>query len=162
MVQSVKQCAGCGTQMGLQARVCPHCGRGSLLDELLWIAILGVLLLGIAVLSGLVPLDRIREVTPQSAVNTGGTSRETTHPAKPKIAHGGVHKARPRSSAAFSVESSMGYAPCAEIDTQEPPRVETGLARGPRAAPASTCPSSPSVTPNRAPTPADTSVAPQH
>ena len=74
-MQKTKQCAGCGAQMGARSRVCPRCGRGSLFEELGLIAVLGVLLLGIGLASGLVPLDRIREVTHPSAVETAAEPR---------------------------------------------------------------------------------------
>ena len=53
-----KQCAGCGSQMAAAARECPVCGRGSRTSDLRMIAFLGVLLLGIGLASGLIPIKR--------------------------------------------------------------------------------------------------------
>jgi len=69
----VKRCATCGAQIGAEGRGCPRCGQGSLFGNSGLLAFLGVLLLGIALASGLIPMDRFRAVavrTPVDAVST--------------------------------------------------------------------------------------------
>jgi hypothetical protein len=117
MVQQVKLCAGCGAQMGSRGRVCPRCGRGSLFGELLWIAVLGVLLLGIGVLSGLVPVDRVPGLrrVPGLAVDRDTTARVTsaTRPASSPRQTRKLAKIK----AAHQPRPTMAPVPCSDTDS---------------------------------------------
>jgi hypothetical protein len=118
MVQSVKQCAGCGAQMGARARVCPRCGRGSLFGELIWIAVLGILLLGIGLVSGLVPIERIPGFVRSKPVDEG-----TLHQVKAKItAHLSTGRLKGRVAAKVRTvgpaETTLTNARCGGTDTE--------------------------------------------
>jgi len=118
MVQSIKQCAGCGAQMGAQARVCPRCGRGSLFGELLWIAVLGVLLLGIAVLSGLVPLDRVPGIRRIPLVALDSTSNaKVTGAARANPSRRQPRKAK-KAETTHQPDTGLVYAPCSGADSE--------------------------------------------
>jgi hypothetical protein len=108
-----KQCAGCGAQIASTARVCPVCGRGSLFGELGMLAFLGVLLLGIGLASGLIPLNRPAPQPEPAAAPVRvaapvlGEKPKATRP--PKAPH-----ARPTVVAARAI---LAQAPCANPDT---------------------------------------------
>ena len=55
---ATKQCTDCGAQMATTARRCPVCGGGVAASDFGMFAFLGVLLLGIGLASGLIPLHR--------------------------------------------------------------------------------------------------------
>jgi hypothetical protein len=133
MVQSLKQCAGCGAQMGARGRVCPRCGRGSLFGELLWIAVLGVLLLGIGVLSGLVPLRHIPGLArPAPAAPERVDTPVKTAPA-PRVAPG--HRQARKAAKVDSVRAAdpvTAYTPCPGRDTE---RVDVALSESSRGGP---------------------------
>jgi hypothetical protein len=74
----VKQCASCGAPIGAHGRVCPRCGRGSLFGDSGLIAVLGVLLVGIGLASGLIPMDRIRTVAAPAAADSISTQPHPT------------------------------------------------------------------------------------
>jgi hypothetical protein len=118
MVQSVKQCAGCGAQMGARARVCPRCGRGSLFGELLWIAVLGVLLLGIGVLSGLIPLDRVPGIRRIPLVALDSTPNpKVTGAARANPSRRQPRKAK-KAESTHQPDTALAYAPCPGSDTE--------------------------------------------
>lgn len=120
MVQQVKQCAGCGAQMGTRGRVCPRCGRGSLFGELVWIAVLGILLLGIGVLSGLVPVDRI----PVLAQFVPAAPEPATSPPAPPAASVRRPARKPaRVETVSPAKPALVYAPCNGSDTERAPQV---------------------------------------
>jgi hypothetical protein len=162
MVQQTKQCAGCGAQMGARGRACPRCGRGSLFGELVWIVVLGVLLLGIGILSCLVPLDQIREVTHPSVARTGREAQPSANQTRSAPVRSRKIKAKREISTSGSGDSGMAYAPCAGSDRQEPPYPGGQLARGPHAPPANVCSDNHLVTPESLPESTDTSLAHQH
>jgi hypothetical protein len=139
MIQQVKQCAGCGAQMGARARVCPRCGRGSLFGELLWIAVLGVLLLGIGVMLGLVPLERPALVRTAPAASDGGTKPSPVKLA-PRSAANRLQAAKvTKVETAGPAESKLAYAPCPGVDKptrQQPSESSHG---GPHTAAAAPC-----------------------
>lgn len=117
MVQQVKQCAGCGAQMGARGRVCPRCGRGSLFGELVWVAVLGVLLLAIAVLAGLVPTDRIPGLASrESIVQPGLTKSKVTTPPRASSSRRRPHQVD-RVEKAAPPESTLALLPCSGTDT---------------------------------------------
>ena len=109
-----KQCAGCGSQMASAARECPVCGRGSRTSDLRMIAFLGVLLLGIGLASGLIPIKRpaaqpeavpIQVAAPPRPETPKATSpRQTSQARRPTVAAADRHPpARKRASAAKAV-----------------------------------------------------------
>jgi hypothetical protein len=121
-----KQCAGCGAQIGASARECPVCGRGSLLGELGMFAFLGVLLLGIGLASGLIPLNRLGR-RPESAP-TAAASLPQPEKSKPmeKPAESGPRRtaqASRRSAAPvdgrrqLDIRAILAHAPCSDPDT---------------------------------------------
>ena len=83
----MKQCAGCGAQMGSRSRYCSACGRGSLLLVLGQTALLGVLLLGIGITSGLVSLQQVERAI---GVRKGSVPVTTDRvaPPPPRVAEG--------------------------------------------------------------------------
>jgi hypothetical protein len=113
MVQSVKQCAGCGAQMGARGRVCPRCGRGSLFRELIWIAVLGVLLLGIGVLSGIVPLQRLPWMA-QTPPSVGPPAKRSVPPLRPAPRRRAARKL----AADTTRQPIFAYAPCPGTDSE--------------------------------------------
>ena len=139
MVQQTKQCAGCGAQMGAKGRVCPRCGRGSLFGELVWIAVLGMLLLAIGVLSGLVPMERIAGLAGrQPMVQSDMTKSKVATPAR---ASSRARQPRPQKVAkAVPPDATSAYAPCSGTDTYAlRPKAKESLRRGPHAPAASPC-----------------------
>jgi hypothetical protein len=127
-MMGTKQCAGCGTQIASAARTCPVCGRGSLVGELGMFAFLGVLLLGIGLASGLIPLDlgaARPEAAPTHAVGSAA-------PEQSKAAPRGQTSPAPRRRGRTHVEAQavLAQAPCAYPDTSA---VEQLLRREPSA-----------------------------
>jgi hypothetical protein len=116
-IQQVKQCAGCGAQMGARGRVCPRCGRGSLFGELAWMAVLGVLLLGIALLLGVIPMDRIRGLAGGEPVTRPApTTSKAATPTRASLRH---HKPRQRQEVetVLPADSTFTRIPCSGTDT---------------------------------------------
>jgi len=161
MVQSVKQCAGCGAQMGARGRVCPRCGRGSLFGELIWIAVLGVLLLGIGVFSGLISLDEIREVTRRPVADSSVERTGHPKPARPvrHSTHGGKNrvKAPAEKTATSRDDTAMAFAPCPSFDSTYSP--SRHLAHAPPASPAHICADSYPTVVQSAPTVAESALS---
>ena len=117
MVQQVKQCAGCGTQMGARGRDCPRCGRGSLFGELLWIAVLGVLLLGIAVVSGLMPLDRIPGLARRESIVRPVAKSTPATPARAPSSSRRQPRQVLKVENTLPPESTLAQVPCSGTDT---------------------------------------------
>jgi hypothetical protein len=116
----IKQCAGCGSQMASTARECPVCGRGSMTSDVGMIAFLVVLLLGIGLASGLIPIS-------QSAPQPEPAPMQLATPprlAKPHATNPSntSQVTRPTPAAADSrphvpVRAKVAKAPCATADT---------------------------------------------
>src|SRR3954453_10243078 len=111
-----KQCAGCGTQIASAARECPVCGRGSLMGELGMFAFLGVLLLGIGLASGLIPLSRPGP-RPEAAPTSAAAPPPV--PEKPKAVQRRQPSAAqgPRSGPQVQARAMLAGAPCPNLDT---------------------------------------------
>jgi hypothetical protein len=130
---------------------------------LLWIAVLGVLLLGIGVLSGLVPVDRVPGLRriPGLAVDSGTTAtvtsttrpasspRQTRKPAKIKAAH------HPR--------PTMAHVPCSDTDSVARRALASDTPRkGPHTPAVGACRDVTDTTQGREVTPAgDTTITPR-
>jgi hypothetical protein len=148
--------------MGSKGRVCPRCGRGSLFGELVWIAVLGVLLLGIGVLSGLVPLDRVPGLRriPGVAVDRDTTARVTGAP-RPA--------SRPRQTrkpakikAAHQPPPSMAHVPCPDSDGKAPSALASDSPRkGPNTPALGACREVSDTTQGREVTPAGDTITPR-
>ncbi len=116
----IKQCAGCGSQVASAARECPVCGRGSMTSDLGMIAFLGVLLLGIALASGLVPINRSASqpratppqlAAPQRPETTKATSsRQESQAPRPAVAAANRDRH-------VRTGASVAKAPCVNPDT---------------------------------------------
>jgi hypothetical protein len=78
MTTQGKQCAACGAPMGAQGRECPRCGQSSLFGNSGLLAFLVVLLVGIALASGLIPMDRFRAVAVRAPADKVSTPLQPT------------------------------------------------------------------------------------
>jgi hypothetical protein len=109
-----KKCTGCAAQIDPAARECPVCGRGSSASDSGMFAFLGVLLLGIGLASGLIPLHR---QVPRAEV--GPTAMVVPTAEKPETV--------PRSQ-----RTPQGTRPAAATTDSRPhPKVRTILAKAP-------------------------------
>jgi hypothetical protein len=117
--------------MGARGRVCPRCGRGSLAGELGWIALLGVLLFGIGLASGLVSLDRVRPAAAHAPVARAAQRHPGLRPTSavpPKARAKARRSAQPADSAAAYAASDtrtdeevaqvISVAACPKPDTE--------------------------------------------
>jgi|SRR6187551_412581 hypothetical protein len=103
--------------MGARGRVCPRCGRGSLFGELVWIAVLGMLLLGIAILSGLIPMDRIPGLASwEPTVRAGVKKSNSAVPTRTFTSRGQPRQVE-KVEKAVPPESTLAYGPCSSTDT---------------------------------------------
>jgi hypothetical protein len=75
-----KQCARCVAHVGPATHGCPACGRGSLKGELGMFTLLGILLLGIGLAAGLIPLN----LSPLETVAAPTQAALPAAPEKPK------------------------------------------------------------------------------
>ncbi len=115
-----KQCPGCGSQISSAARECRVCGLGSPTNDLGMIAFLGVLLMGIGLASGLIPINRPAPqpepapaqlaVPPRPETPKGTSPRQTPPAARPAVAVGDSH---PHSR----TRAIVAKAPCVNPDT---------------------------------------------
>jgi hypothetical protein len=64
--QSLRSCPGCGGQFAPHTSVCPWCGRSVILGIIVQLGVAGVLLLGVATLTGIIDWSRlVHSVVPQ-------------------------------------------------------------------------------------------------
>jgi hypothetical protein len=119
--------------MGARARVCPRCGRGSLFHELLWIAVLGVLLLGIGVLTGVVPMNRIPRLSQWQPTAQTGTNNPKISPPAHKVP--GIRRTHKTvvGEKTRQPDSTVGYSPCSNPDTSPRTYASAGPHSGPHA-----------------------------
>jgi hypothetical protein len=111
---ATKQCTDCGAQMATTARRCPVCGGGVAASDFGMFAFLGVLLLGIGLASGLIPLHR-QPPGPEVA------SAEVVVPARPE-----------KPETVFSSQTPPATRPAVAVTDRRPHRkVRAILAKAP-------------------------------
>ena len=115
-----KKCTGCGAQIAPAARECPVCGRGSPASDSGMFAFLGLLLLGIGLASGLIPLHRQAprpEVGPTAVVVPAPEKPETVLRSQRTPQASRIAVAATDSRPHRKVRAILAKAPCPKPDT---------------------------------------------